>query len=68
MPIKVLVIDDDPDTRDILRYILQDDGYEVITNAGDPGDNQLKLTSPDIMIVDDWLAGEVNLAVQFVNG
>ncbi len=31
---KILVVDDDPDTRDLLSEVLESDGYHVVTAAG----------------------------------
>ncbi|MDD5004911.1 MAG: response regulator [Candidatus Omnitrophica bacterium] len=51
--LKILVVDDDPDIRDVLKITLTEEGYEVI-EAPD-GQEGLKLAqtkSPDLVIVD----------------
>lgn len=54
MPLtRILIIDDDPDIRDVLNITLSQEGYEV-TEAGD-GQEGLKLVqtkNPDLIIVD----------------
>lgn len=53
MGIKVLIMDDDPDVRDVIKITLQPEGYECI-EAGD-GEEGLKLIqqrSPDLVLVD----------------
>jgi len=50
---KILIIDDDPDIRDVLMITLSEEGYEVI-EAGD-GEEGLKAAqtkNPDLVIVD----------------
>jgi diguanylate cyclase (GGDEF)-like protein len=53
MAIKILVVDDDPDIRDVLRLTLEGENYEV-TEASD-GKEALKAIaskSPDLVLVD----------------
>ena len=51
--LKVLVVDDDPDIRDVLTAILEAQGYQVVT-AGDgiEGLATLKAERPNLMILD----------------
>jgi CheY-like chemotaxis protein len=55
---RVLLVDDDPDLRDILQDILEDDGYEVIPAAdGSQAVEYLRTTSsgvdaPALVILD----------------
>lgn len=53
MPQKILVIEDDPDVRDILQVRLGSAGYEVITApAGLDGLKTVYRESPDLIILD----------------
>lgn len=52
-PTRVLVIDDDSDTTDLLRIILEPQAFEVITaNTGKEGVELVHKLSPDVMVVD----------------
>ena len=51
---KVLIIENDRDIRDIISYVLEDKGYEVIIAEPWPV-NQLHTYNPDIILLDDWL-------------
>lgn len=53
MPIRILIVDDDPDIRDILKLTLTEENYEVI-EAGD-GEEALKVIESkplDLVLVD----------------
>ncbi|MDD2689858.1 MAG: response regulator [Candidatus Omnitrophica bacterium] len=53
MPVKILIVDDDPDIRDILKLTLSEENYTVI-EAGD-GKEALKLIdikSPNLVLLD----------------
>lgn len=53
MAIRILVADDDPDIRDVLKLTLAEENYEVI-EAGD-GDEALKIISAkplDLVLLD----------------
>ena len=53
MGAKILVVDDDPDIRDVLEDLLESEGYQVITaNDGTRGLEAVKSESPDLMILD----------------
>ena len=52
-PVSILVADDDPDLRDILRSILEPDGFQVVEAAD--GEAALRLVQdrrPDLLILD----------------
>lgn len=50
---KILVVDDDPDFVEIMRTILEANGYEVITAAnGNQALTQVKAERPDLMLLD----------------
>ena len=50
---KVLVVDDDPDIRDVLTVILESEGYQVLTaRNGVECIARLNKEKPDLMILD----------------
>jgi len=53
MPIRILIVDDDPDIRDVLKLTLAEENYEII-EAGD-GEEALKIISTkplDLVLLD----------------
>jgi DNA-binding response OmpR family regulator len=49
----ILIVDDDNDTTDLLRIILENKEYRVFTaNSGEQGIRLLQLYSPNIMVID----------------
>ncbi len=53
MAIKILIVDDDPDIRDVLKLTLSEENYEVI--EAEDGEAALKLIatkSPDLVLLD----------------
>jgi DNA-binding NtrC family response regulator len=61
---RILVVDDEPDIRAILKDILEDENYEVETaeNA-----NQARIvfrdSAPDLVLLDIWMPGEDGISV-----
>jgi len=55
--LKILVIEDNPDIKEVLDYILQDDGHEVVTCTDGTSINELDRIMPDIILMDEILAG-----------
>lgn len=55
-PARVLVVDDEPDIRDLLREILEEEGYAV-TVAGDAENARMarREDHPDIALLDIWM-------------
>jgi len=50
---KILVVDDDPDIRDVLEALLEGEGFEVVlANDGEQALEAIKKESPDLMILD----------------
>ena len=55
---KVLIVDDAPDTLDIIRTLLRYEGYEVITaSTGEEGVKKVKEEKPDVVLMDINLPG-----------
>ena len=58
---KILVVDDDPDILDALRFMLEDSGYEVKTSEKGEYAENLHDTNgglPDVIILDVLLSGK----------
>src|SRR5215470_9690070 len=54
----VLVVDDEPDIRESLRGILEDEGYKVlVAESGESCLEQLRKRSCDVVLLDIWLPG-----------
>ena len=59
MPGTVLVIDDEPKIRDVLRHYLIADGFEVVEAAsGEDGLDLARATHPDVVVLDVRLPGK----------
>ncbi|HTD99135.1 MAG TPA: response regulator [Mucilaginibacter sp.] len=54
---KILVIEDNLDLKEILDYILKDDGHEVIPCSDGSSLNSLDIIKPDLILMDEILAG-----------
>jgi DNA-binding response OmpR family regulator len=55
----ILVIDDDPDILEVVRYVLMDEPYTVTTITDSHELPQLLATDPpDLIVLDDRLPGE----------
>jgi DNA-binding NtrC family response regulator len=58
MPGTILVVDDDPDMRQFIRFDLEERGYEVIEAAdGEEGLAQFNAMLPDLSLIDVGLPG-----------
>ena len=58
MPGKILAVDDDHDIVDIIKIILEDEGYEVSTlTSGKNIFNVISSFRPDLILLDVMLAG-----------
>jgi DNA-binding NtrC family response regulator len=55
---RILVIDDEPDIRDIVRDILEDEGYSAVTAENAEAGRKLKRTEDfDLVLLDIWMPG-----------
>ena len=53
MAIRILVVDDDPDIRDVLKLTLSEENYEVFEAAdGEEALRAIKTKSPDLVLLD----------------
>jgi len=52
----ILVVDDEPDIRDLVQDILEDEGYQVaIAENGETAREKLRLRRPDLLLLDIWM-------------
>jgi CheY-like chemotaxis protein len=58
---KILIVEDHPDTRELLRLMLEMEGYEIAeARAGEEGVRKAKEFAPDLILMDISLAGEIS--------
>ncbi|MGB2818343.1 MAG: two-component system response regulator OmpR [Burkholderiaceae bacterium] len=63
-PLKILVVDDDPRLRDLLRRYLGDNGFSVVTADGAQSMNRLWARERfDLLILDLMMPGEDGLSI-----
>jgi two-component system, OmpR family, phosphate regulon response regulator OmpR len=63
-PPKILVVDDDPRLRELLRRYLGDNGFAVVTADGGPAMNRLWMRERfDVLILDLMMPGEDGLSI-----
>jgi len=56
---RILVVDDEPDSIEFVRAILEDAGYEVVSASnGDEGIRAARVTRPDLVILDVQMPGK----------
>jgi len=52
----ILVVDDEPDIRNLLQEILEDEGYEVsVADNGDSARRAHRSRRPDLVLLDIWM-------------
>ena len=60
----ILVVDDEPDIRDILQDILQDEGYQVSLAANaEQAREEFTKQQPDLILLDIWMPKEDGISV-----
>lgn len=52
---KILVIEDDKDIRDTLVYVLEEQGYNVVSSEEAKILKSLDTIKPDLILLDNWL-------------
>ncbi len=56
MSTKILIVDDEPDIRFLLKDILEDEGYEVVVAENATQASELKASfAPDLILLDIWM-------------
>ena len=52
----ILVVDDEPDIRELVREILEDEGYRVtVAENGERARNAFIKNTPDLVLLDIWM-------------
>lgn len=60
----ILVVDDEPDIRELLQEILEDEGYEVsVAEDAASAREQRRLRRPDLILLDIWMPGEDGISL-----
>ncbi len=60
----ILVIDDEPDIRELVQEILEDEGYEVSVAADAvAAREQRRLRRPDLILLDIWMPAEDGISL-----
>lgn len=58
---KILIIEDHPDTRELLRLMLEMEGYQISeARTGEEGVRKANEDVPDLILMDISLAGEIS--------
>jgi len=53
---QILVVDDEPDIRELVREILEDEGYEVaVAENGEAARTNFAKNTPDLVLLDIWM-------------
>ena len=52
---RILIVEDDPDTRDIVSVILEDAETEVLKAVEAPALTDISWIEPDLILLDEWL-------------
>ena len=59
---KILIVDDEPDIREVVRFALEAAGYETLeASIADEAVRQIKIQTPDLMLLDWMLPGRSGL-------
>jgi two-component system, NtrC family, nitrogen regulation response regulator NtrX len=60
----ILVVDDEPDIRNLVQEILSDEGYEVnIAADAISARESRRLQRPDLVLLDIWMPGEDGISL-----
>ncbi len=60
----ILVVDDEPDIRDVVREILEDEGYRVVAAAdADSAAQQFAEQDFDLVLLDIWMPGQDGISL-----
>jgi two-component system, cell cycle response regulator DivK len=58
---KILLVEDHRDTREVLRLLLEMDGYEIVeAHTGEDAIRAANESAPDLILMDISLAGDIN--------
>jgi DNA-binding NtrC family response regulator len=60
----ILVVDDEPDIRELVGEILEDEGYHVITaESAEQAREKRRLRRPDLVLLDIWMPGDDGISL-----
>lgn len=60
----ILVVDDEPDIRQLVKEILEDEGYEVaLAEDTAQAREQRRIRRPDLILLDIWMPGEDGISL-----
>jgi len=54
---KIMIAEDDTGILDAMQMILEDAGYDVVTNEGEGTVSSIEREQPDLLLLDIWLSG-----------
>ncbi|HEX3384882.1 MAG TPA: response regulator [Mucilaginibacter sp.] len=54
---KILIIENDADIRDIITYVLEDEGFSVASIASPESLDAVVHHQPDLVLIDEWVSG-----------
>ncbi len=55
---KILVADDDPAICDAVKFMLEEEGYNVSTTVDGETITKMKKDYPDLLLLDIWMSGQ----------
>ncbi|MGC9456477.1 MAG: sigma-54-dependent transcriptional regulator [Halothiobacillaceae bacterium] len=60
----ILVVDDEPDIRELLTEVLEDEGYTLTSAAdADQAEQRIAERKPDLVLLDIWMPGRDGIAL-----
>ncbi|MCK5918653.1 MAG: sigma-54-dependent Fis family transcriptional regulator [Cocleimonas sp.] len=60
----ILVVDDEPDIRELVGEILEDEGYHIITaESAEQAREKRRLRRPDLVLLDIWMPGDDGISL-----
>ncbi|PID46084.1 MAG: transcriptional regulator [Proteobacteria bacterium] len=61
---RVLVVDDEPDIRQLVSEILEDEGYQVVVaETAEQAREQVRVHRPELILLDIWMPGEDGISL-----
>ena len=61
---RILVVDDEPDIRQLVGEILEDEGYQVvIAENAEQAREQVRVSRPELILLDIWMPGEDGISL-----
>lgn len=68
MSADILIVDDEPDIRELISGVLEDEGYSVRTAATAEGAlSEIAMRKPDLVVLDVWLQGSGMDGLEMLN-